>query len=340
MGATLRGMKTNDESRRNSDMAAQRTALVTGANSGVGLETAYKLSATGWGRVVLACRTIERAEAARTLLVARGVADVFAPLAVDLSEVKPSSRAAEKLLAQTHKLDLLVLNAGTAGGSVVARNSGGMDQTFASTLLGHHALAMRLLNGGGISENGRILIAASEASRGDVLGMTIPDFDAIARADFAGSVHDMLKAFAMASYPPKYVASTAYAIAKLWAAWWAAELAARLPKGVAIYAVSPGNTPSTNMGRDLPWPVRKIVFPILSAVGPFAGLAHSAATASDRYLEASRFGIGQSGKFFASPARKLTGPLVEQRTKWLVDAAKQRVAYELLVELTGGLDCG
>jgi hypothetical protein len=38
--------------------------------------------------------------------------------------------------------------------------------------------------------------------------------------------------------------------------------------------------------------------------------------------------------------QKLTGPLVEQRTKWLVDAAKQRVAYELLVELTGGLNCG
>ena len=41
-----------------------RTALVTGANSGLGLEAAAQLAEEGWGTVILACRTVEKAETA------------------------------------------------------------------------------------------------------------------------------------------------------------------------------------------------------------------------------------------------------------------------------------
>ena len=168
--------------------------------------------------------------------------------------------------------------------------------------------------------------------------MNLPELDVIAGADFAGNTHDMLEAFTRAAAPRPYVASTAYALAKLYAAWWAAELAPRLPKTLAVYAVSPGNTPTTNMGRSLPWPVRNLIFPMLGAIGPLVGLAHSTTTASRRYLDASRFGEQASGKFFASPAKRLTGPLVEQRTRWLEDAPKRADAYRVIVEMAGGID--
>jgi len=314
------------------------TALVTGANSGVGFETAFELARAGYRKVILGCRTLTKAEAARRQLLARGAADVFEMLAVDVSEVRSSMRAGEELLAREHKLDLVIWNAGTAGGRIPETNSEGIDLTFASTLVGHHVLTMQLLQGRGLATHGRIIIAGSEASRGDVLGMSIPDLDAIARAEFAGSTHPMLEAFARASAPRPYVASTAYAMAKLYAAWWAAELAPRLPKTVALYAVSPGNTPATNMGRSLPWPVRNVVLPMLSRLGPLVGLAHSVKTASRRYLDASRFGAPESGKFFASPPKRLTGPLVEQQTRWLADAALRADAYRVIVEMSGGLD--
>ena len=41
------------------------TALVTGANSGLGFEAAAQLAEAGYGRVILACRTLEKAETAR-----------------------------------------------------------------------------------------------------------------------------------------------------------------------------------------------------------------------------------------------------------------------------------
>lgn len=321
----------------NDDHLRGKSALVTGANSGVGLETAYQLAQAGCSKVILACRTLEKGAAARQELLARGAPDVFDTLAIDVSDVRSATSAGKELLTRGHKLDLVILNAGTAGGSTVVRTSDGIDLTFAATLIGHHVLTLLLLNGG-LLERSRIIISGSEASRGDVLGIKVPDLARIARTSFGGSVPDMLRAFTTASYPPAYNASSAYALAKLYAAWWAAELAPRLPPGSAVFAVSPGNAPTTKIGRDLPWPVRGIAFPLLGVVGPFIGMAHSVTTAGQRYLEAARFGDGQSGRFFASPAKKLTGPLVEQHTQWLQNSNMQAAAYRLIVELSGGID--
>ena len=54
-----------------------RTALVTGANSGIGFETAYQLAESGYKKVILLCRTTEKGENARKQLIERGAKDVF-----------------------------------------------------------------------------------------------------------------------------------------------------------------------------------------------------------------------------------------------------------------------
>ena len=67
------------------------------------------------------------------------------------------------------------------------KNSTGVDLTFASTLIGHHAMTMNLLEKGGISENGKIIIAGSEGARGDVPGINLPSLDDVAKTDFKGN---------------------------------------------------------------------------------------------------------------------------------------------------------
>ena len=124
------------------------TALVTGASSGVGFETAFQLAQSGYRHVILGCRTLAKGEDARRRLLARGANDVFETLAVDVSEVSSSSSASEELLARERKLDLVILNAGIAGASTPEKSSTGVDQTFASSLVGHHVLTMKLLQGG------------------------------------------------------------------------------------------------------------------------------------------------------------------------------------------------
>ena len=91
-----------------------KTALVTGANSGIGFEAAAQLAEAGWGRVILACRTEARAQDARTSLSDRTGNDPFELLAVDTSEVGSANEASDQLRQRDANIDFLLLNAGAS----------------------------------------------------------------------------------------------------------------------------------------------------------------------------------------------------------------------------------
>ena len=93
------------------------TALVTGANSGLGLEVSRQLLRAN-ATVVLACRDIAKCEAAAQTLRAEVAAAAVRPdvrvVHVDLSDLRQVGRAAQTLDAELGALDLLVANAGVA----------------------------------------------------------------------------------------------------------------------------------------------------------------------------------------------------------------------------------
>ena len=95
---------------------AIQTTLVTGANSGLGFEAAAQLAEAGFGRVILACRTLEKAEIARDLLVQRVGSDPFETLAVDVSSIRSSEEASAELIRRNVAIDALLLNAGLVAG--------------------------------------------------------------------------------------------------------------------------------------------------------------------------------------------------------------------------------
>ena len=73
-----------------------KSVLVTGANSGLGYEASAQLAEAGYSRVILACRTLEKADTARSSLVARVNADPFETLAVDVSSIESANAASER----------------------------------------------------------------------------------------------------------------------------------------------------------------------------------------------------------------------------------------------------
>lgn len=82
----------------------RKTALVTGANSGLGFEAAAQLAEAGYGRVILACRTLEKAEAARQALATRVGSDPFDILEVDLSSIESARAASDELVKRWVKV--------------------------------------------------------------------------------------------------------------------------------------------------------------------------------------------------------------------------------------------
>ena len=121
-----------------------RVALITGANSGLGLETARALAARG-ATVVLACRSPQRAAQARHDLLARaercGPIDV---LELDLADLASVATAAATMADRYGRLDLLINNAGVMGlPRTLTRD--GFELQFGINHLGHFAFTLALL---------------------------------------------------------------------------------------------------------------------------------------------------------------------------------------------------
>ncbi len=120
-----------------------QTWVVTGANSGLGLETVKGLAARG-ARVVMACRDPQRAEAAAEE-VRRVAPDAQLELrSLDLAALASVERLAGELAAAHPHLDGLVNNAGIM--AIPRRvTADGFEMQFGTNHLGHFALSMRLL---------------------------------------------------------------------------------------------------------------------------------------------------------------------------------------------------
>lgn len=89
-----------------------KTALVTGANKGIGLEIARQLGTAGW-KVLLGARSSERGEAAVAELTGQGLAVEF--LQLDMANLDSIEQAAAAIQTRYSDLALLINNAGMPG---------------------------------------------------------------------------------------------------------------------------------------------------------------------------------------------------------------------------------
>jgi NAD(P)-dependent dehydrogenase (short-subunit alcohol dehydrogenase family) len=144
-----------------------RTAVVTGANSGVGFETA-RLLAENHARVLLACRDKAKGlEATHRIASARPGADVSFQ-ALDLADLASVRRFAERLLATHDSIDILVNNAGVMGGPRRLTKDG-FENHIGTNHLGHFALTGLLLPALVARPGARVItVSSSVASRGKI----------------------------------------------------------------------------------------------------------------------------------------------------------------------------
>ena len=177
-----------------------RTALVTGATSGLGFEAAAQLADAGYEQVIATGRTAAKARVARDRLATRAGRNVFESLELDLDEIASAEAAAEALIERGGPLDTLVLNAGIAPGGTVDIGPDGFDRVISSSLIGHHVLIVRLIEAGLMADRASIVIAGSEAARGDVPMFTPLDVDAFA-TDYFGATSERPSRHRCGSHP-------------------------------------------------------------------------------------------------------------------------------------------
>ena len=221
-----------------------RTVVVTGGNSGVGLETARVLAARG-AHVVLACRRLDEAQH-----VARALDGRVSARRLDLADLDSVAAFAGELAADEPVLDVLVNNAGVMGGrfGVTAQ---GHERQMGTNHLGHAALTAALWPLLRRSPSGRVVTVSSIAARGGDLTAAMT----------AGSLVD----------PQPYVPQQHYARTKQANLLFAVELDRRaraVASTVRSIAVHPGVSATNLFARQQADNGRPRLAPVVRVLAP------------------------------------------------------------------------
>lgn len=278
-----------------------RTAIVTGANTGIGLETARMLARKG-AAVVLACRNLEKGQAAMERIEADRPSGSVTLSALDLSDLDSVAAFAQGFAEKHDRLDLLVNNAGVMV-PPLSRTKQGFELQLGTNHLGHVALTARLLP----------LVLGTAGARVVVVSSGVQFFG---RIDF-----DDLNWERRAYSPPM-----AYAQSKLANMMFALELARRLSAArsdVRVTAAHPGWT-ATDLQRNA---AGARFFNPIFAMKPESGALPTLRAATDPAAE--------SGSYWG-PASWIVGPPVLARvTSRAHDTAAAARLWEVSEKLAG-----
>lgn len=240
-----------------------RTYLLTGCNSGLGLETMRVLTDRG-ATVIGAARSIEKATAAGALVPGTTI-----PMACDLSAPE-SVRAAVAAIRDLPPLDGIIANAGIM--ALPKRTlQHGVELQLLTNHVGHFILVTGLLDR--LTEDGRVVMVSSSAHHGSYReGIRLDDFAA------ERGYRDWL----------------AYGQSKLANILFARELARRLPAPQTANALHPGVIP-TNLTRHIP-SIADTVFQSLGPVVLTKSVPQGAATQT--YLAVHPAAATERGTYF------------------------------------------
>ncbi len=256
---------------------ANKTVLITGANTGIGKEIARQLAQRGdYRRIYLACRDLTKAAAAQKDLEQSTKRDVFKVVPLDLANLDSARSVVDR---PSEPLNALVMNAGGLGGPTPrALTPYGVTQIFAQNILGHVVLLESLLDKRALTEVG--VLAGSEAARGaPKVGVPAPKFTDQSVKEFSsvidGSFFDHRR----------YKIALAYGQSKYLGVLWMNSLARRYPE-LRLLTVSPGNTSGTEGARDMPAPLRLFITKFFQPiVAPRLHLAHQLEIGAKRLVD-------------------------------------------------------
>nr|XP_009943679.1 PREDICTED: WW domain-containing oxidoreductase [Opisthocomus hoazin] len=218
-----------------------KVVIVTGANSGIGFETAKSLALHG-AYVVLACRNTSRGnDAVQRILVEWHKAKVES-MTLDLASLQSVQHFAEAFKSKNVPLHVLICNAALFGAPWCLTEDG-LESTFQVNHLGHFYLVQLLEDVLRRSSPARVVVVSSESHRFTEIK------DSSGKLDFS----------LLSPSKKEYWAMLAYNRSKLCNILFSNELNRRLsPHGVTSNSVHPGNMIYSSIHRN--WWVYTLLF--------------------------------------------------------------------------------
>lgn len=281
-----------------------KVALVTGANSGLGLESARMLARHG-ARVLLACRNVTKAAAAvddiRT--TATGEVDI---VALDLADLASVAAAAEHVIAHETRLDLLLNNAGLMAVDQ-ATTADGFEMQLGVNHLGHFALTAQLAPLVLATPGSRIVTVSSMGHRAGKLRLDDLFFE-----------------------QRGYDRWRPYFQSKLANLLFTAELHRRLSEagsGTLALAAHPGGS-HTDLGFEGQGLTNRLMRPVVR-------FTQSAAAGATPFVRAATDPAAQGGQFYGPRWIVRGHPVVETPSRRARRADDARALWERSEELTG-----
>jgi NAD(P)-dependent dehydrogenase (short-subunit alcohol dehydrogenase family) len=201
--------------------------VVTGASSGIGVETARALASTG-AEVTLAVRNIEAGRKVANEIAEKLPLGAAAPRVAPLDLADPAS-VSGFVRAWTGPLHILVNNAGVMALPKLTRTAAGYEMQFATNHLGHFALTTGLHRWLAAADGARVVAVSSI---GHLYGPVVFD-----------DLHYRFRPYDQwTSYGQSKSAIVLFAVGA--ARRWAAD-------GIAVNALMPGNIATTALARHL-----------------------------------------------------------------------------------------
>ena len=141
-----------------------KTVVVTGANTGIGKETALDLAMRG-ARVIMACRNLQKAQTAATEITEKSHNSNIVVKHLDLASLKSVRDFAKDLNKNEARLDVLINNAGVAHLPELTKTQDNFEMTMGINHLGHFLLTNLLLDLLKKSAPSRIIVVSSSGHR-------------------------------------------------------------------------------------------------------------------------------------------------------------------------------
>ncbi|OBH57805.1 SDR family NAD(P)-dependent oxidoreductase [Mycobacterium sp. E2479] len=289
-----------------------RVAVITGANTGLGYETALALADHG-AHVVLAVRNLDKGKDAAAKITAQSPHADVALQELDLTSLASVRAAAEQLRSAHDRIDLLINNAGVMY-TPKSTTKDGFELQFGTNHLGHFAFTGLLLD--------RLL---------PVAGSRIVTVSSVGHRILADIHFDDLQ------WERRYNRVAAYGQAKLANLLFTYELQRRLaPHGTTIAAAAHPGMSDTELMRNMPAPLVVAFERIapLVAQNPAMGALPTLRAATDPAVQGGQYygpdGLGQTRgypKVVASSAK--SHDVERQRRLWTVSEELTGVTYPI-----------